>query len=297
MVQNLEWYRVFYFTAKTGSLSKAAAELFITQPAVTQTIKQLEAQLGGQLFFRTSKGVTLTAEGEELYQFIEQAYNFIRNGERKIAAMHQLTEGEIRIGAGDTLCKHVLLPHLADFHKAYPAIKIHVTNRTTAETLQLLKQGHLDLGIVNMPVADKSVVIREMMQIEDCLIAGDAYSHLYKQRLAWDELMNYPIMVLEKGSATRSYLNRFAEQQGMALKPEIELGSVDLLVEFARRGFGLAFVVKTFIEDELAQGQIHQIHLKKPIPKRGIGLATLKDVPLTAAAVTFMQRMLASTPS
>jgi len=295
MVQNLEWYRVFYFTAKTGSLSKAAAELFITQPAVTQTIKQLEAQLGGQLFFRTSKGVTLTAEGEALYQYIEQAYNFIRNGERKIAGMHQLTDGEIRIGAGDTLCKHVLLPHLADFHNAYPSIKIHVTNRTTAETLQLLKQGQLDLGIVNMPVTDKSVVIREMMQIEDCLIAGDAFRHLGRHRLAWEELMTYPIMLLERGSATRSYLDRFAEQQGMVLKPEIELGSVDLLVEFARRGFGLAFVVKTFIEDELASGQIHQIHLKKPIPKRGIGLATLKDVPLTAAAVTFMQRIMAST--
>ncbi|MBW7459316.1 LysR family transcriptional regulator, partial [Paenibacillus sepulcri] len=247
-------------------------------------------------FFRTSRGVKLTAEGEALYQYIAQAYNFIQNGERRIAGMHQLAEGEIKIGAGDTLCKHVLLPHLAAFHEAYPSIKIQVTNRTTAETMTLLKQGEIDLGIVNMPASDKAVDVRELLRIEDCFIAGEAFRHLAARPMAWEELMEYPLMLLEKGSATRSYLDHFAERQGRQVKPEIELGSVDLLVEFARRGLGIAYVVKTFITGELRAGQLHEIQLKKPTPPRGIGLATLKDVPLTAAAVTFIQRIQMAQP-
>jgi DNA-binding transcriptional LysR family regulator len=291
MIQNMEWYRVFYFTAKTGSLSKAAEHLFITQPAVTHTIKQLEAKLGGQLFFRTSKGVNLTSEGEALYQYIEQAYHFIENGERKIAEMHQLIDGEIKIGAGDTLCKHFLLPHLTTFHETYPAIKIQVTNRTTPETVTLLKQGKIDLGIVNLPLSDKDLDVQETMTIEDCFIAGEAFKQLTEKPITWEQLSGNPVMLLEKGSVTREYLDRYSQGQGVAIKPEIELGSVDLLVEFARTGLGIACVIKNFIKDELMSGQLFEIQLEKPIPARGIGIVTLKDVPLTAAADRFISRI------
>ncbi|QYR23030.1 LysR family transcriptional regulator [Paenibacillus sp. sptzw28] len=294
MVENMEWYRVFYFTAKTGSLSKAAAELFITQPAVTHTIKQLEAKLGGRLFFRTSKGVKLTSEGETLYQYIEQAYHFIENGERMIAEMHQLNDGEIKIGAGDTLCKHFLLPHLRTFHETYPAVKIQVTNRTTPETVELLKQGRIDLGIVNLPIADKALEIRETMRTQDCLIAGEAFKQLSERKRSWEELSEYPVLLLEKGSVTRAFFDRYAERQGVIIKPEIELGSVDLLVEFARTGLGIACVVRNFIADELKAGEVYEIQLKKPIPARGIGIVTLKDVPLSAAADRFIQEVLSA---
>src|SRR5258708_2004493 len=139
MKANLEWYRVFYHTARSGSFSKAAELLYITQPAISYAIKQLESTLGGKLFFRSSKGVTLTAEGEVLYQFIEQAFGFLTKAEQQIAEMHQLLRGEIRIGAGDTLCKHYLLPYLEAFNSSHPDIKIQVTNRTSRETVQLLK--------------------------------------------------------------------------------------------------------------------------------------------------------------
>ncbi|BBH18695.1 LysR family transcriptional regulator [Paenibacillus baekrokdamisoli] len=292
MVEYMEWYRVFYYTAKTGSLSKAAEALFITQPAVTHTIKQLEAKLGGQLFFRTSKGVRLTADGEALFPYIEQAYHFIENGERKIADMHQLLDGDLKIGAGDTLSRHYLLPYLSDFHKKYPAIKIQVTNRTTEETLMLLKQGRIDMGIVNLPIIDQEVVIQETLTIEDCFIVGEAYKELSDKPVSWAQLMSYPIIMLEKGSVTRSYVDRIAEQQGVAIKPEIELGSIDLLLEFARIGLGVACLVKNFITEELQRQEVYEVQLDKPIPQRRVGIATLKNVPLTAAADTFIQNML-----
>jgi LysR family cyn operon transcriptional activator len=239
MVENLEWYRVFYFAAKTGSLTKAAEALFISQPAVTYSIKQLEESLGGQLFFRTTKGVTLTVEGQALFSYIEPAYNFIINGERKLAEMHQLMEGEIKIGAGDTLCKHYLLPYLEVFHETYPDIKIQVTNRTTLETIQLLKEGKLDFGIVNLPVEDIKLNIIQSMQIEDCFIVGEKYKALAENPHSLEQLSSYPLMLLERGTSTRSNLDRFANQLGVSLKPEIELGSIDLLIEFARTDLAL----------------------------------------------------------
>lgn len=284
MIHNMDLYQAFYFTAKTGSLSRAAEELYVTQPAVTHSIKQLEGKLGGQLFTRTPKGVTLTTEGEMLFTYIEQAYHFILNGERKIREMHQLISGEVKIGAGDTLCKHYLLPHLKTFHELFPKIKIQVFNRTTAETISLLKEGKIDIGIVNLPVYDHQIEIQESIALQDCFIAGEAYKHVAETAISIDKLLEHPIMLLEKGSATRAYLDAMALENGLTLKPEIELGSVDLLVEFARNGFGIACVIKEFITQELAQHNLYEVQLEPPIPSRKIGIIKLRSTPLSAAA-------------
>jgi DNA-binding transcriptional LysR family regulator len=290
----MEWYRVFYFTAKAGSLSRAAEELFITQPAVTHSIKQLEAKLGGQLFFRTSKGVTLTAEGVVLFKYIEQAYHFISNGERKIAEMHQLVDGEIKIGAGDTLCRHYLLPYLKKFHEDYPNIKIQVTNRTTAETVTLLKEGKIDMGIINLPLpqADSKVQVQESIQLVDCFVTGSSYKHLANAPVSLEALLKHPIILLEKGSSIRAYIDAFAEDQGFPIKPEIELGSIDLLADFARSGFGIACVIKDFVAQELTDGSLYEIKLEVPIPARKVGVVTLKGTPLSVAAKQLLEIML-----
>ncbi|MGZ9584710.1 LysR family transcriptional regulator [Paenibacillus marinisediminis] len=284
MIHNMDLYQVFYFTAKTGSLSKAAEELFITQPAVTHAIKQLESKLGGQLFIRTSKGVTLTAEGSMLFTYIEQAYHFIHEGERKIGEMHELISGEVKIGAGDTLCKHYLLPHLKAYHESFPSIKIQVINRTTAETISLLKEGKIDLGIVNLPLSDPNIEIQEGMTIHDCFIAGEGYKQLSETAISLEQLLTYPLVLLEEGSRTRAYLDEIASEQGLTIKPEIELGSVDLLIEFARSGFGIACVIKEFITQELIGNSLYEIQLQNPLPPRKIGIIKRKRTPLSFAA-------------
>lgn len=161
MIENMDWYRAFYEVAQTGSFSKAAERMYITQPAVSHAIKQLEDRLGGALFFRTSRGAKLTAEGEVLFKFVSQAHHFLENGTKKIAEMRNLMAGEVKIGAGDTLCRHYLLPYLESFHNEYPDVKIQVTNRTTRETVSLLKEGRIDFGIVNLPLEDRHLHIRE----------------------------------------------------------------------------------------------------------------------------------------
>ncbi|GAB6927075.1 LysR family transcriptional regulator [Paenibacillus sp. JCM 10914] len=287
---NMEWYRVFYWTARLGSLSKAAEHLHITQPAVSHTIKHLEESLGGALFFRTTKGAKLTSEGEVLFRYIEQAFSFIDIGEKAIEDMHNLNRGEISIGASDTLCKYYLLPHLEFFHAAYPDIRIRITNRTTPETLSLLKEGKLDFGIVHLPAADKQVDVRRSSPIHDCVVVdkGFAERSSIPSPLPLQDIHNYPLLMLEAGGSTRQYVDQYAKQQGVTLKPDFELGSLELLVQFAKSGFGLAFVIRDYASGELQRGELMELPLEPPIPERSIGIATLRGVPLSAAAKSFL---------
>lgn len=288
MEVNLEWYHVFYWIAKTGSLSKAAERLHITQPAVSHTVKRLEDSLGGQLFFRTPKGVTLTTEGEVLFHYIEQAFNFVEIGEKAIADMNSLISGEIAIGASDTLCKHYLLPYLEQFHSQHPGIRIRVTNRTTPETIALLKDGKIDFGIVSLPTPDKQIEFYESTPLQDSLVAGSKFCNLSGTPLSVNDLQNYPLLLLETGSSTRRYLDNYAAMHQITLKPEFELGSIDLLVRFAISGFGLAFVIRNYVQEELLAGSLVEIPLNPPVPERSIGIATLRGVPLSSATNSFL---------
>ncbi|MEF3306875.1 LysR family transcriptional regulator [Paenibacillus sp. GYB003] len=293
MIENMEWYRAFYEVAQTGSFSKAAERMFITQPAVSHAIKQLEFRLGGALFFRTSRGVKLTAEGEVLLKFVSQAHHFLENGEKKIAEMRSLMAGEVKIGAGDTLCRYYLLPHLDSFHRQYPDVKIQVTNRTTRETIALLKEGRIDFGIVNLPIDERQLLVRESMTLHDCFVAGPAHAGGGAERaVTWERLAGMPLLMLEKGSSIRRHADAFAERQGVRLQPEIELGSIELIVQFARIGLGVGCVIREFVLGELADGTLRELPLEPALPARRIGLVTLRDVPLSVAA----QRLLALLP-
>lgn len=289
MENNTEWYRVFYWTAKLGSLTKAADKLHITQPAVSHTLKQLEASLGGPLFFRSARGVTLTTEGEALYHYVEEAFRLLEVGEKKLAEMQNLAFGEISIGASDTLCKHYLLPELERFHRQYPDIRVRVTNRTTPETIALLKEGQIDFGIVNLPASDPKVDFRATIPLQDCLVGNSDYAELAGEVFPLEKLQEYPLLLLEPGGSTRRFLDTYASSGGVQLKPEFELGSLDLLVQFAQSGFGLTFMTKSYITEELVSGKLVEIPLTPPIPERHIGIATLKGVPLSAAAKRFME--------
>ncbi|MBD2848061.1 LysR family transcriptional regulator [Paenibacillus sp. IB182496] len=285
---NMEWYRVFYWTARLGGLTKAAEQLAITQPAVSHSLKQLERGLNQQLFFRTSKGVTLTAEGEALLHYVEQAMHLLQAGEQKLTAMQQLEAGELTIGAGDTLCRHFLLQHLEKFHAAYPGIRIRVTNRTTPETLALLKQGKIDFGIINLPATDVKVFVQQSISLQDCLVGGSAYREMASQGIALGQLQQLPLLLLEQGGSTRAFLEGYALNHGVRLQPEFELGSLDLLVQFVRSGFGVAFVTRNYIADLLQAEELFEIPLTPALPPRHVGIATLEQVPLSAAAQCFL---------
>jgi len=289
---NLELYKVFYYVVRSGSITKASQDMFISQPAVSQSIRQLESKLGGQLFLRTPKGITLTPEGEVLYKYIEQGYNMILLAESKFSEAINLDAGEIRIGASDMTLKYFLLPHLEEFHKCYPKVRIKVTNGPSPETVASLKNGLIDFGVASLPLLDDSAInVVDAMEIYDCFIANYRFGHLSSRKVSLAELSDYPLIILEKNTSTRRYVDNFFSSYGISIVPEIELATSDLLVQFARRGLGISCVVRNFAEIDIKNGSLFELDLVEKIPSRQIGIIRLKNTPLSAAAVKFIDLM------
>lgn len=289
---NLEWYRIFLHTALNGNFTRAAHELHMTQPSVSYAIKQLEDALGITLFHRQSKGVELTEEGKALLQYVEQSFSLLADAEKHIIALKQLSKGEIRIGVSDSLIKHLLLPQLNKFHVEFPGIRIRLSHGKTPDITQRLITGQIDCAIVHMPVKDKQLKIQTLAILEDCFVVGEAYRELTNRSLATKELAEFPLLMLSPGSSTRIFVEQWFGTQGYIVKPDIELGSIDLLVEFTKLGYGAAFITRSFVKEELQAGKLFELRLDDPIPRRSIGFAVRQDIQLSLAADRFARLLL-----
>jgi len=285
----LELYRVFCEVAKQQSLSKAAAVLYMTQPAVSQAIAQLERDLGLRLFTRTSKGVILTNEGKLLYEYANSAINLIKKGEEKLEEWKNLSAGELKIGVGDTISRHYLLPYLEKFHSLYSNIKLKIINKTTLELCALVKSGEIDIAICNLPIEDPALEIMKIMDIHDIFVCGNLYRNKLPQVLSLEQLANLPLILLEPKSNSRLYVEKFFLSKGISIKPEIELGSHDLLLEFARINLGISCVIREFSQEYLKKKELFEIKINENIPKRNIGICFLKSVSLSPTSERFVQ--------
>ena len=280
MVTKLDLYKVFCQVGKSKSFSKASKELYMTQPAVSQAIMQLEGELDIRLFNRTSKGVTLTNEGSLLYEYVNSAINLINVGEKKILEFKDLTIGELKIGVGDTISKYFLLPYLEEFHNRYPNLKFKIINGTTLELCALIKSGEIDIAICNLPIDDPSL---------EFITCGEKYKDLTKKKISLEEMVKYPLIFLEPNSNSRKYVENFMLSNGIKISPEFELGSFDLLLEFAKINLGIACVVKEFSKDYLEQGLLYEVKVLEEIPSRSIGVCYLKSVSLSLASTKFVE--------
>ncbi|MCQ1531219.1 LysR family transcriptional regulator [Lutispora saccharofermentans] len=289
MMVKLELYRIFCEVAKQKSLSKAASILFMTQPAVSQSIMQLERELGLRLFTRTSRGVMLTNEGSMLFEYINSAINLISKGEEKLDEWKNLSSGELKIGVGDTISRCFLLPYLEKFHKAYSNIKLKIINSTTLELCALVKSGEIDIAICNLPIEDPALEIIQAMDIHDIFVCGEAYRDKLLEPMSLEELNHFPLILLEPKSNSRRYVERYFLSKGVTIKPEIELGSHDLLLEFSRINLGISCVIKEFSQEYLKKEILFEVSLEESIPKRSIGICFLKSVSLSPTSAKFVQ--------
>jgi len=289
MMMNMEWYRIFLHTAKLGNLTKAAQELHITQPSVSYAIKQLEAQLEVKLFDRLSKGVKLTPEGVELLHYVEKSFSILHAGESKLQSLKNLTAGELRIGASGPIIKHLLLPLLDTFHKEHPTVRIRLSQGKTSDIRTRLKSGQIDVGLVHLPFSDEELAVSHLTDIQDCFVVGEAFRHLAGAPLTSQELSQIPLLLLSEGSSTRQFVESWFSSQGTSAEADMELSSMDMLIELAGRGYGAAFVTKSFIEQELDDGRLFQLHTREPIPARTVGFATRKEASLPIIAKRFTQ--------
>lgn len=272
---NLEYYRVFYCVCAHGSLTAAARELCISQPAVSQAIRQLEKEAGIKLFLRTSKGVQLTKEGEFLYHYVKTGVESLLEGEMMVERMLNMDMGEVRIGASDMTLQFFLLPYLEEFHKAFPKIKVNVSNAPTPETIKSLEDGKIDFGVVTTPFECKGTMNQVPVKaIRNVFIAGNSFGELKGTKLDYSALTGLPCIFLEKNTSTRKFMDDFLMQQGIELKPEFELAISDMIVQFAKRNMGVGCVMEGFARDAVEAGDVFELKFNMEMPSRHICVVT-----------------------
>ena len=288
---NYELYKVFYHVASTLSFSEASKQLFISQSAVSQSIKTLERKLDQTLFIRSTKHVQLTPEGEILFKHIEPAMNLIQKGENQLLEANSLNGGQLRIAASDTICRYYLVPYLNRFHKAYPNVHIKVFNFTSIECAHVLENGQVDFILSNYPNSGllASHSVRSIHEFHDVFVANAEAFPLKDQVLTLEELKEYPIMMLDRKSTTSEFLHSMFQRSHLDLVPEIELSSNDLLIDLARIGLGIAFVPDFCIP--AAESQLYILKLAQSLPARKLVVASNDSVPLSQAAKQFMDML------
>ena len=275
MNQNLSSYRIFYTVANTGNISKAAKELYISQPAISKSIQKLEESVGCKLFSRSSRGVVLTDEGKLLYEHVSEAFETLTMGEENLKRSIELGVGHLKIGVSSTLCKYLLLPYLKEFIRQNPHISISISCQSTNDTLKLLEDNKIDIGLIGKPENLKNIHFDFLEEIEDIFVAAKDYLRNLKARGIQKDhiLQSSTLMLLDKNNMTRQYIDDYLQENQIIIKDSIDISDMDLLIDFARIGVGVACVIKNFVREDLENGTLVEIPLGFPIHKREVGFA------------------------
>ena len=284
MENKIDSYKIFESVARNESISKASEELFISQPAVSQSIKKLEEAIGGELFNRTKFGVRLTSEGKIFYEHIKKGLDYIENGERIFSSLKNLEIGTIKIGASTTLTKHILMPYLNKFHKLYPHINIEIVNHLSSTLVSMLKNGFLDLLILNLPTQETSELeIYPFTQVQDVFCANKDYMDTNKT-YSLQDLKSYKLITQKRPSNTRTFFDNFLKENNTKLIPSIEAVSFNVVTDLTKIGFGYSYSTKEFIKDELEKGSLKELKTTIIPQKRDIGLVLYKNTHISFAS-------------
>ena len=288
MAVKLELYRVFKEVAETGNISLAAKNLYISQSAVSQSVKQLETALQARLFARSPRGVSLTWEGQMLYQYVRSALGLLATGEDKLSQAQQLLLGTLTIGASDTVTSFFLTPFLETFHRQHPGIRLKIVSGRSAKVLSMLRSGAVDIAFASSP-SEPGLSTWSCFATHSVFVAGSGYDCDFDHVYTRQEIADFPMILLERKASSRVFLEQYFLQSGITLTPEIELSSRSLLVSLAKIGLGVAGVTLEFVQDALLSGDIRLLKTDFTIPSRSVDMCTLQDVSPTAAASAFME--------
>lgn len=288
----LNLYNIFLTVAQTNNLSEASKRLFISQPAVSKAIRQLEDELDTTLFYRNSRGVSLTDDGELLYSHILTAFNEISAGEMLLNLRKQLGIGRIRFGASNTLCKYILLPRLQKYVRKNPHVNISINCQSSIHTKALIDNHDIDIGLIATPDSTKGLRLYSAGSIQDTFVASPAYikNLLLREHTEMNNLFHGAnLMLLTKDNVTRAYVDTYINELSLSQTTLMEIGSMDLLIEFAKTGLGIGCVIREFVKNELETGALMEVtppnlHIKK----REVSYCVSEALPLSDAAVDFL---------
>ncbi len=279
MNDTLSGYRIFFEVANCGNISKAASKLYISQPAISKSIQKLEDALNVRLFIRSSKGVILTPEGELLYRSVKSAFDSLDSGIEQIQRMANLGMGTLRIGVSSTLCRHMLLPYLKDFIRENPNITVSISTTSSNETLQQIEDQKIDVGLVGKPEHMEDIQFDALDEIKDCFVATEGYISLLEQRgITNDQILSSStLMMLDKNNMSRQFIDDFLAKNHIKTKEALDVSDLDLLIDLARIGVGVACVVRNFVQEDLDNGNLVEIPLEANVPSRQVGFAYKKS--------------------
>ena len=289
---NLELYRVFYTVAKCGSLTRAAEELYISQPAVSQSIKQLETQLGVCLFNRTRRGMELSAQGGKvIFAEVERALALLKEAENRLAEVQASATGTIRIGASDTIFEYFLADKIVDFHEKFPAVKIELMADFTPDTIEKLKANRCDVAFVNLPIeVDPELELEgNCMRLNDIFIASDKFQELSAGVISLSKLKKYPLIMMDKNTVARHALDAFMGRMGVELTAAIEVGSWDLMKRLVEKGMGIGVIPREYATAKLEEGTLFEVRTDPVLPVRSVGMLLPKSQPVSYALHSFIE--------
>lgn len=285
---NLNRYRLFCAVAECESISRAAEMNYISQPAISKAITKMEESLGTVLFVRNHRGVTLTDEGKILYEQLKTAFDIIKAGEEKLQHINELGIGRLRLGASSVLCKNLLLPYLKGFIGENPHVKITIECRSSAHIHKLLTDGGIDIGLMVKPDNISDLNFYSLGEIEDIFVAAPGYLENLRARDETNYFVDGNIMLLDGANVSRLHVDRYFKENGIVPEHILEVSGMDMLIEFARIGLGIACVIKRFVRSELEKGELVEIPLSVPINKREVGIAYAKNAKLTSPMDKFL---------
>ena len=277
-----DYYRIFYYVAKYGNVTQAARVLLNNQPNLTRAVKTLESELGCPLFIRSNRGMKLTPEGERLLRHIRIAIENIEAGEAEIIESRNLERGSVFVAASEVALHCVLLPVLKKYRSLYPGIKLKISNHSTPQAIDAIKNGFADIAVVTTPTLPSAmldeITVRKFREVAVC---SSAFSELWGRKVSFEELLSYPLISL--GTQTKSYelYSEFFAGEGLRYQPETEAATADQIVPMVKADLGIGFVPEEFLEG--IEG-VSVIETENPLPEREIRVVKRCEQPLGIAA-------------
>ena len=288
---DLDLYRVFYTVAKCGSLSRAAEELYVSQPAVSQSIKQLERLLDTPLFNRLHHGMELSAQGGKIiFDDVEHAVKLLDEVEEKLSALKQNATGTLRVGASETIFQYVLSEKIVEYNRLFPHVKIELISDVSPKIIALMKSDACDIGFLNLPIsADEGIeIMRSVRLLNDIFIAGKRFEFLRGEQLSVKELTKYPLLLMEEKTVSREAVDHFGISHGVYFKPAVEVNSWGFMKRLVADGMGIGCIPKEYALNRLADGSLFEVNVSPSLPSRSVGMALPKNVNMTFALLSFI---------
>lgn len=288
---DMNLYKVFYVVAKNNSFSKAAEELFVTQPSISYSIKQLEYRLNIKLFQRNHKGIKITPEGKEVFEYVKKSYNDIIVGERNLTENKNLKSGKISIGVQSHIGRFYLFPYLEKFHKKYPNIEINISSRNTSELIKLLENNDIDFVIDTSPIETEynNLIIEPLMELEHCFVASNNYP-IKNKNIKIQELKDYSLILPVERSTPRKQLVKLLKKENIDVNPFITIETTEMLIDAVKKNMGVGYVIKKAVEEELRKKELDEIHVNVPLPKLLLNLVYIENN-LTHIPKAFMEEI------